>query len=409
MTGDSSATGTLPGPIAPHPARGPGGALRPRRSDIDWLRVLAMLCVFFFHSARFFDDLDWHIKNADHSEVALTFVGFLSLWLMPLLMLVAGAGSWFALQSKTGGQYILERSKRLLVPLYTVGLLVLIPPQFYWDQVTKGRFDGSFLEFCTSFFRTFGLRPGFHFLDFWSGHLWFLRSLFLCSLLSLPLLLYLRSETGRRWIVRRTGWCGRRGGAFLWALPIVAVQVGLPPLWPGDHGGAEFVFLLVFFLSGYLLMADARFTRAIQRDGWTGFFLGVFSFLTLAYMVLGQGYQGWQRPDYSLASIAFRVIASVSAWSWVVFFLSLASRHLNSRSRLLEYANEAVLPFYVLHQTVILAVGTQVVGWHASIAVKYAVIASVSFVLILALYELAIRRVNACRALFGMRLKKRAR
>jgi peptidoglycan/LPS O-acetylase OafA/YrhL len=35
-----------------------------RRYDLDWLRVLAILCVFVFHSGRFFDLMDWHVKSA---------------------------------------------------------------------------------------------------------------------------------------------------------------------------------------------------------------------------------------------------------------------------------------------------------------------------------------------------------
>ena len=80
-------------------------AVRVRRYDIDWLRVLAMLGVFFFHSARFFDPFDWHVKNEQHSTAALVFVGFLNCWQMPLLMLLAGAGSWYALQRRSGGQF----------------------------------------------------------------------------------------------------------------------------------------------------------------------------------------------------------------------------------------------------------------------------------------------------------------
>ena len=31
---------------------------------VDWLRVLAMLSIFFYHSDRFFDFMDWHVKNS---------------------------------------------------------------------------------------------------------------------------------------------------------------------------------------------------------------------------------------------------------------------------------------------------------------------------------------------------------
>jgi glucan biosynthesis protein C len=282
-----------------------------------------MLGVFFFHNARFFDEVDWHVKNADHSDVAFTFVAFLSVWLMPLLMLVAGAGSWFALQSRTGGSNILERGKWLLVPLYTLGFLVLIPPQFYWDRVTHGRFGGSLLESYPSFLGTLDLRPGPDLLNFWSGHVWFLRFLFLYSLLGLPLFFYLKSEAGRRWIWRLSGWCDRPGGILLFAFSLALAHAGLRPLGAGDHGVDQFVYLLVFFISGYLLVADVRFTRAIRLAGRICLLLGAASFVCLGYIVLGRGHEGWRHPHHSLSCVASipsapcaRGAGSCSSWTW---------------------------------------------------------------------------------------------
>jgi len=377
---------------------------RPRRHDIDWLRVGAMLAVFFFHNARFFDDLDWHVKNPQRSTAAFVFVGFLTCWQMPLLMLVAGAGSWFALNSKTAGQYVLERIYRLLVPLYTIGFFLLIPPQFYWDQVTKGRFSGSFLALWPKFLATLQLQPGPDFLAFWSGHLWFLRDLFLSSLLALPLMLYLKSPSGRRLMSGIARWCDRPGGLLVLALPIVIFQAGLRPRFaPGEHGPADFIYLLGFFLTGYLLMADALFTHAIKRHMAACPALGIVTFLVPAWLVFATGYTGWKTPNYSPLSMLFFGLFGLSACCWVAFLLGISTRYLNRDSPLLAYANEAVLPFYVLHQTVILAVGWYVVRWHASIPAKYATIAATSFVLIMATYELFIRRIGALRFLFGMR------
>ena len=375
----------------------------PRRYDIDRLRVLAMLGVFFFHNARFFDALPWHVKNAEKSDAAFVFVGFLSLWIMPLMMLLAGAGSWFALRSHTAGAYVRERALRLLVPLYGVGLFVLIPPQLFWDRVTNGEWHGSFVEFYPKFFETFGWTPGFHFLDFWTGHLWFLRMLFLFSLAGLPLLLALRSGRGARVVSALARACEHRGVVFLFGIPIAAVQIGLKPLWPGDHAGAEFFFLLAFFLLGYLLVADERFTRAVVRHALASGILAAAGTAALLYLVFGCKYAGWQRPDWSPACGVFFGVAALTSWSWVLHFLGLGARFLNFDSNALAYANEAVLPFYVLHQTAILAVGSYVVTWDAAMGVKYAVITAASFVLIMLLYELAIRRVSWLRRLFGMR------
>ena len=78
-------------------------------------------------------------------------------------------------------------------------------------------------------------------------------------------------------------------------------------------------------------------------------------------------------------------------------------RYLNFTSPALKYANEAVLPFYVLHQTVLLAVGYFVVQWQIPDLAKWEAIVLISFALIMALYEYLVRRNNLLRVLFGMK------
>jgi hypothetical protein len=82
-------------------------------------------------------------------------------------------------------------------------------------------------------------------------------------------------------------------------------------------------------------------------------------------------------------------------------------KHLNVNTPFLKYANEAVLPFYILHQTVLLCVGYFVVRWNIPDLLKWAIIASISFVIIMGLYEL-VRRNNTLRFLFGMKLLKQS-
>jgi hypothetical protein len=83
--------------------------------------------------------------------------------------------------------------------------------------------------------------------------------------------------------------------------------------------------------------------------------------------------------------------------------LGLGRRYLNTNSRLLAYANEAVLPFYILHHAVIYVVGYYVIGWSTSVAPKFMAISLISFAIIIALYELLIRRIGTLRFLFGMK------
>jgi len=116
---------------------------------IDWLRILAMLAIFFFHSNRFFDEVGWHLKNADQSIVSTMFTGLLDLWLMQLFFLLSGVGSWYALKFRSGGQYLVDRVKHLpiqqLISQLTIerfGLAILPEtPRFNNNVSTLMRLD----------------------------------------------------------------------------------------------------------------------------------------------------------------------------------------------------------------------------------------------------------------------------
>ena len=64
-----------------------------------------------------------------------------------------------------------------------------------------------------------------------------------------------------------------------------------------------------------------------------------------------------------------------------------------------------VLPFYILHQTVIIFVAYFVVQTGLAIPLKYGINVVISFVAIVVLYELLVSRVGVFRFLFGMKRK----
>ncbi|MFC1971300.1 acyltransferase family protein [Chloroflexota bacterium] len=375
---------------------------------IDWLRVLAMLAIFLFHSNRFFDTFGWHLKNADQSIASTMFTGLLNLWLMPLFFLLSGVGSWYALRFRSGGQYLFDRVKRLLIPLYTVGIFIILLPQVYFEYVTNEGYTGTFWELIPNYLGSipdrFNTGPFFFNLEF--GHLWFLQFLFLISLVTLPLLIYLKSEAGQKLIKRLAAWCSRWGGVFLFLIPLILVRIGLRSFFAGEHTWADFVYYAVFFLIGYIMPADNRFTASFKRYGWVCLALGIAGWggAGLFTFVLDYNYQG--RESFSLMFVLFQIIMSIANWSWVVFILSLGVKYMNFGNKVVNYGNDAVLPFYILHQTIILGVGWFVITWDIGILPKYLIIIVVSFALIMVLYELLIKRVNILRFLFGMRLKK---
>jgi len=97
---------------------------------------------------------------------------------------------------------------------------------------------------------------------------------------------------------------------------------------------------------------------------------------------------------------------SIGRCSWIFFVLSLGAKHLNFESKVLTYGSEAVLPFYILHQTIILCIGWFVIRWDIGILPKYMIISVASFALIMVLYEALVRRFKVVRFFFGMRPKR---
>ena len=109
---------------------------------------------------------------------------------------------------------------------------------------------------------------------------------------------------------------------------------------------------------------------------------------------------------YSPMIILFSCAWCFIAWCWIIAFLGYAHKFLSFTNKLLSYANEAVLPFYILHQTVIVIVGYFVIQWQRNVYLKYLIVVMASFIGIMLLYELVKRKV-VTRFIFGMRLKRK--
>ena len=110
---------------------------------------------------------------------------------------------------------------------------------------------------------------------------------------------------------------------------------------------------------------------------------------------------------FSLSFVLFETVMSIGRLTWIIFVLSMGAKYLDFNKDVLAYGNQAVLPFYIFHQTILLCVGWFVIRWNIGILPKYLIIALVSSALIMALYDLLVRRFNVMRFFFGMRPKKK--
>jgi len=394
------------------PLEGKPGKKSARLYYLDWLRVILLFGVFIYHVIRPFDPLiEWHINNAEQSDVILTILLLVNPWGIPLFFLVAGAGSMFALRRRSNRQYISERVTRLLIP-FIVGSILLTPFQKYLEALHKGTFQGTFLSYIPDMLAEVISANIFTPLVFgrWGLHLWFLGFLFAYSLLALPVFHWFKGDAGGTFI----SWLGRlvevRGGILIFVLPLALARVLVQPFFAvEERGWLDFVYFFLFFILGYIIYSDKRFLSAVRRDRWLlfgGGIVGLVAFFGL-FAVYGDIALEWGMRFVVPWSIILIFAFTLMSWGWAISVLYLAMTRLNFSNKWLVYGNETILPFYLLHQPVIIVISFFVVQWEVNLWVKLLVILISSFLITLGLVELLIRPFKPMRRLFGMKSRGR--
>jgi glucans biosynthesis protein C len=374
-----------------------------RRADVDWLRAIAVVLLVPFHGALIFTPGGiFSIKSGEDVAFLGYLVGFMHQWHMPLLFVLSGAATCFALDRRAPREYVGERAKRLLVP-FVFGTFVLVPICSYYENLNTGSFDRSYLAFYPRFFN--GFYPTGNFT--WS-HLWFIAYLFVFSMISLPVFVRLRAESGRRLISHLATFCERRGGVLLLAIPIAVSEAALRPRWPGLQNliddWANFVTYDFLFILGFVVFADVRFRRALDRDWPLALALGIAATsFGIGLAVTGNYPSG----GYTLGQMLFMILRGFNMWSWILALMGLASRFLDFGNGGIRYVRDASYPFYILHYLVLTIIGYYLAHWNVGVASRYTTIVAVTTIATIVCYDVFVRRTNVTRFLFGMRPIKR--
>ncbi len=368
-----------------------------RRYDLDWLRVFAFALLMLFHTGMMFSTWDWHVKNLETSETFDQVMRWVHQWRMPLLFFISGSAVWFAMDHYSTWRFFLERQKRLLLPL-VFGMLVVIPPQVYFERLYHEQQYSSFWDFYPTIFSTGSYPEG----NLSWHHLWYVPYIWAYSMLMFPLFVCLRSVRGRKLLAHGLGWLERPWWLFLLFVPSAVSDLLLRPFWPSDqmnllNDWANFSHKLSFFVVGFLLASGTPVYDVIARHRNKFLCAGIAAFGLLEPVWMGH----WPFPGHGVW--AYRLLYNFHIWMWLLTALGYGRRYLSFNHRSLRYANEAVYPFYILHQTVIVILAYYLAYRNWSIASKFAVVASGTFLVTWGLYEFCIKRWSLLRVSFGMK------
>ena len=373
-----------------------------RRYELDWLRVLALLVVFLYHSTRFFNLGDWHVKNIDTYVWVELWNVFATRWMMPLFFVISGASLFYAIGKSDGWRkFYVDKFLRLMIPLI-IGSVTHAALQIYLERTSHGHFSGSFFSFLPEYFK--GLyfaidMPGN--FAFHGMHLWYLLFLFLYSLLCYRLFVWLNGS-GREILNRVTSLFTIPGMMYLgFPLPLLIMKALIPgPLLEAGSGGWGFLYYIWFLIAGYIIISSDRLQQQIVNQRWVSLLLGVglssaylFQLFSPSRLAFPAGIGAW----------IYTLLSFISAWSWLFVILGFSMKHLAFDRPLLKSTNEGVMPFYILHQTVLLCIGYFVMAWAIPDTAKWVIVFISSFIVIITMYMLFIRKFEVLRFLFGMK------
>ena len=216
-----------------------------RRYDLDWFRVIAILAVYLHHIAMPFNGDDFHIMNSESSKILDDVMVFFEQFRLPLLFLISGTGTMFAFSKRTWLQFVKERSKRLLIPLF-FGVLIIVPPQTYFEYL------GSYNSY-------FDVYKNF---SFSVNHLWFIENLFVMSIVLIPVILLLKSSKSDSVIKRLDAVSSKKQGILLWVIPLILITIFLKKLFPSDSNAIT--NLSTTFYYGYFFVSGMVFTSSMH-------------------------------------------------------------------------------------------------------------------------------------------------
>lgn len=378
-----------------------------RRHDLDWLRLIAIIILLFFHTGMWFNHWGWHVKNNELSYSFQYWMVWSHYFRMPLLLFISGAGTLMALGKRTPSQFRRERFRRLFIPL-VFGMFIVVPPQIYYEHIKE--YNGYW-----DFYKTV-----FNFVPYPKGsfswhHLWFILYLFIYSLLALPLLTFLRSERSVKFREKAFSFLSTPAGLlFIPSVILLVTQILLRPFFPDEthdliKDWAYFTFYFLFFVYGIVCYSNPNLWNSIGMN--RKFLLAVLLVALIPFYGCYFHFRGLVElpvTEDTLETI-FDVTAIFVSWFTVITIIAYGQHYLNKPHKWLTIANEGLYPFYILHQTVIIAIGYYIVQLPWGIAAKYWTISFLTLFSCVAFYLAVIRPFNAMRFVFGMKPKKKAK
>jgi surface polysaccharide O-acyltransferase-like enzyme len=224
--------------------------------NLRWVTVLLVLLyhvIYFYNNKGVFGGIGGFGDGPQYQDVVMY---ILYPWFMPLLFILAGISSRYALEKQTAKEWFRARTRKLLVP-GTIGLFVFHWMVGYFNTVVAAR-EGVFGEMPAVGRYIMCAVSG-------TGPLWFIQVLWLLCIVLLIVRAIDRKD--RFW-----NWCGKAGivtiillGVLFWAGEQTLIKNPRPETADGLINLYKPLFYLVPFLLGYFVFSHDEVQEKVGK------------------------------------------------------------------------------------------------------------------------------------------------
>jgi glucan biosynthesis protein C len=323
-----------------------------RHYGMDWLRIGAFALLIVYHIGMVFVPWNFHVKSLHVEDWMRLPMLASNAWRLTLLFVVSGYASRALLDRSSGtAGFFGNRCYRLLVPLL-FGIAVIVPPQPWVELVTKHAYTGSYWTFWTHDYFRFGKLAGLS-LPTWN-HLWFVVYLWVyTTILTLALVLIRGAWLQRMFDTVFAGWA-------VFVLP-VAWLIFVHAWWFRMVGETQALFgdwiahvtYFPAFLFGFGLARSEPAMAAVARWWKVG---AVAALLGYAFVIGVELRWPTDIVTPRWVYMPYGIAHAFEQWGGIVALIGIAERHWNHDHRWRPVLTEAVFPFYLIHQTIIVLV-----------------------------------------------------
>lgn len=372
-----------------------------RHYGLDWLRIGAFGLLIFYHIGMFFVPWEWHVKTAQPLDWVQLPMLATNAWRLALLFLISGVASRFLLDRMAGaGSFARQRTVRLLVPLLA-GIVLFVAPQPWAELQAKAGYSHGFWYFWTHDYFRFGLLEGIVLPTY--NHLWFVAYLWVYTLV-LALGAVLLPASARAAL--QQGFDRLFAGVGLIWLPLALLwlaRVALFPIFDETHALIDDWYNHAvyggLFLFGVGLAKSRPVWDSVACSWKPAAALGLGGYALIAIFNIADA--RWDGAALDLV----RGVRAAHMWGTIVALLALAQLKLNRDTPARRYLTEAVFPYYIAHQTIIVVVGHALSPLDFGPAIEFAIILPATLLGCLLTYELA-RRLPLLGPVLGLKWQR---